>query len=601
MKSEFEIAITQLSADRNLSPQIILDAIESALVSAYKRNYGSNQNASVHIDPHTGQAKVFVKKLVVQDATDEATQVTLREARLHKTDAEIGDFVDIEVKPRNFGRIAAQTAKQVITQRIREAERDSVYIEYADRVGEIVNGIVRNVDARTNDVVLSLGKAEVLLPHNEQIPHERYRFNQRLRVYIIGVDRAGHGPQIKVSRTHPDLLRRLLELEVPEIFNGIVEIRAIAREPGFRSKVAVHATQQGVDPVGSCVGMRGVRIRNIVNELNGEKIDVVSWSSDMRTFIANALSPAKVVDVHLFESDKTATVVVPERSLSLAIGKEGQNARLAAKLTGWRIDIKSEEEAAVEAERLTTEREEAERRAKERGEARRAAAELLAQAEAAMAAEEAAEQEAELEVEDVVKAAEPSVADTSEILEQIGDEEELAWSPTPVSEEPATSSEAERGEAAEIVPQEAEAEPAVAELAYEQAVKAEEIGAEEAGAEEAGAEEAGAEEAVAKEAVAKEAVVEDQVAEEESTEAQPEPADESDEAEEMDVEHPEPSKEWAEEETLEDDDSSDSRKKGRRRDRRLEYDEQLGRVVARKRRKPSRHSWEDSWRDGNDE
>lgn len=590
MKSEFEIAITQLSADRNLSPQIILEAIESALVSAYKRNYGSNQNASVHIDPHTGQAQVFVKRLVVEEVTDEATQVSLKEARLHQADAEIGDFVDIEVKPRNFGRIAAQTAKQVITQRIREAERDSVYAEYAERVGEIVNGIVRNVDARTNDVVLSLGKAEVLLPHNEQIPHERYRFNQRLRVYIIGVDRAGHGPQIKVSRTHPDLLRRLLELEVPEIFNGIVEIKAIAREPGFRSKVAVHATQQGVDPVGSCVGMRGVRIRNIVNELNGEKIDVVSWSSDMRTFIANALSPAKVVDVHLFESDKTATVVVPERSLSLAIGKEGQNARLAAKLTGWRIDIKSEEEAAAEAERLMAEREEAERRAQEREEARRAAAELLAQAEAAMAAEEAAEQEAE--VEDAVESVEPSVADTSEILDQVSDEEELAWSPTPVSEEGATSSEAERGEAEELVSEEAEAEPVMAELEDDQTVEAEEAGAEEAGAEEAGAEEAGAEEAVAEEAVA----------EEESAEAQPESADESDEAEEMDVEHPEPSKEWAEEETFEDDeDSSDSRRRGRRRDRRLEYDEQLGRVVARKRRKPSRRSWEDTWQDGNDE
>jgi transcription antitermination factor NusA-like protein len=454
-------------------------------------------------------------------------------------------------------------------------------------------------------VVLSLGKAEVLLPHSEQIPHERYRFNQRLRVYIIGVDRAGHGPQIRVSRSHPDLLRRLLELEVPEIFNGIVEIKAIAREPGFRSKVAVHATQPGVDPVGSCVGMRGVRIRNIVNELNGEKIDVVSWSSDMRTFIANALSPAKVVDVHLFESDKTATVVVPERSLSLAIGKEGQNARLAAKLTGWRIDIKSEEEAAADAERLMAEREEAERRAQEREEARRAAAELLAEAEAAIAAEE------EAEVEDVVEPAEPLAAETSEILDQVSDEEELAWSPTPVSEEPVTSSEAARGEAAEVVPEEAEAEPAMAEFEDEQAVEAEQVGAEEsvaeeagaeaAGAEEAGAEEAGAEEAGAEAAGAEEAGAEEAGAEEESAEALPEPADESDEAEEMDADHPESSTEWAEEEIDEDEESSDSRKRGRRRDRRLEYDEQLGRVVARKRRKPSRRSWEDSWQDGNDE
>ncbi len=579
MKSEFEIAITQLSADRNLSPQIILDAIESALVSAYKRNYGSNQNASVHIDPHTGQAKVFVKRLVVEEVADEATQVSLKEARLHKTDAEIGDFVDIEVKPRNFGRIAAQTAKQVITQRIREAERDSVYAEYAERVGEIVNGIVRNVDARTNDVVLSLGKAEVLLPHNEQIPHERYRFNQRLRVYIIGVDRAGHGPQIKVSRSHPDLLRRLLELEVPEIFNGIVEIKAIAREPGFRSKVAVHAAQPGVDPVGSCVGMRGVRIRNIVNELNGEKIDVVSWFSDMRTFIANALSPAKVVDVHLFEADKTATVVVPERSLSLAIGKEGQNARLAAKLTGWRIDIKSEEEAAVEAERLMAEREEAERRAKEREEARRAAAELLAEAEAAMAAEEAeteqevTEQDAALAEMEPEVAVDPEelVAATSESVEEIGEAEDLVLGLTPTPEEAAIGSEAALSEDEDLVSAEADVEREAVtaqELGDDQAVEAEEVVAEEAAG-----------------------------AEEESAEAQPEPTIEPDEAKEMDAE-------WVQvpdEDEEDDEDSSDSRKKGRRRDRRLEYDEQLGRVVARKRRKPSRRSWEDSWQDSNDE
>jgi len=359
MKSEFEIAITQLSADRNLSPEIILEAIEAALVSAYKRNYGSGENVSVTVDPHTGQAKVFVLKEVVETVEDDQEQMTLDEAREHDPDATIGSAVQLELRPRNFGRIAAQTAKQVIMQRIREAERDSVYVEYVDRVGEIVNGVVRNVDGRSQNVTLGLGKAEGLLPRAEQIPGEYYRFNQRLKIYLMAVDRSGHGPQIIVSRRDKGLLRRLLELEVPEIFNGAVEIKSIAREAGSRSKVAVAALQAGVDPVGSCVGMRGVRIQSIVNELNGEKIDVVEWSKDERTYIANALSPAKVTNVILNPITESATVIVPDQALSLAIGKEGQNARLAAKLTGWRIDIRSETEAAEDAERLAAEAEEA--------------------------------------------------------------------------------------------------------------------------------------------------------------------------------------------------------------------------------------------------
>ena len=365
MKSEFEIAITQLSSDRNLTPEIILEAIESALVSAYKRNYSASQAVSVTIHPRTGEARVFVKKTVVDSVEDEDDQISVEDAHQIDPNVELGELVDIEVKPRNFGRIAAQTAKQVITQRIREAERDSVYAEYADRVGELINGTVRNVDARSHNVVISMGKAEALLPRSEQIPGEHYRFGQRLRIYLVDTERTGHGPQITVSRTHRDLLRRLLELEVPEIYNGTVEIKSIAREPGSRSKVAVSASQPGVDPVGSCVGMRGVRIQNIVNELNGEKIDVVAWSPDVRTFIANSLSPAKVFSVDLNDVDKTARVVVPDRSLSLAIGKEGQNARLAAKLTGWRIDIKNETEAETEAEQFAAEREEAARRAEE--------------------------------------------------------------------------------------------------------------------------------------------------------------------------------------------------------------------------------------------
>ncbi|MFH1084710.1 MAG: transcription termination factor NusA, partial [Chloroflexota bacterium] len=284
-----------------------------------------------------------------------------------------------------------------------------LYLEYADRAGEIVTGLVRNVDARSHNVAVGLGKAEAILPRNEQIPTERYRFNQRLRVYIVSVDRAGQGPQILVSRSHPELLRRLLELEVPEIFNGTVDVKGIAREPGARSKVAVLAMQAGVDPVGSCVGMRGVRIQNIVNELNGEKIDVVAWSPQVETFVANSLSPAKVTSVYLDAEGNTATVVVPDRSLSLAIGKEGQNARPAAKLTGWRIDIRSETEAAEEIERLAAKQAEAKQRAAEREAARRAAEALLAEAEASLAAE------GELAIEEeVVAEVEPAVASVDE-------------------------------------------------------------------------------------------------------------------------------------------------------------------------------------------
>ncbi len=444
MKSEFEIAITQLSADRNLSPEIILEAIEAALVSAYKRNYGSGENVSVTVDPHTGQAKVFVLKEVVETVEDDQEQMTLDEARQHDPGATIGSTVQIELRPRNFGRIAAQTAKQVIMQRIREAERDSVYVEYVDRVGEIVNGVVRNVDGRSQNVTLGLGKAEGLLPRAEQIPGEYYRFNQRLKVYLMAVDRSGHGPQIIVSRRDKGLLRRLLELEVPEIFNGAVEIKSIAREAGSRSKVAVAALQAGVDPVGSCVGMRGVRIQNIVNELNGEKIDVVEWSKDERTYIANALSPAKVTNVILNPVTESATVIVPDQALSLAIGKEGQNARLAAKLTGWRIDIRSETEAAEDAERLAAEAEEAAAKAAELKAAREAAAALLAKAEEGLESlddeqagliEELAE---EIEpAEELALADETLVAegpDTPEPEEEFGAEAEAETEPEPLDE-----------------------------------------------------------------------------------------------------------------------------------------------------------------------
>ena len=380
MKNDFLIAITQVCAERHLPKEVVLEAIEQALVLAYKRNFGAGQNIDVKIDPNTGKAHVYAQKEIVEEVKDQRTQISLPEARQIDAMAKLGGTVKIEMTPKNFGRIAAQTAKQVILQRIREAERETMYADWSDRLGEDILGTVRNIDAAGN-VILSLGRAEALMPRSEQIPSEQYTTNQRLRTYVYEVERTNRGPRIRVSRTHQKLLRRLLEKEVPEVYQGTVEIKGIAREPGSRSKVAVAATQAGVDPVGSCVGMRGVRIQNIVNELNGEKIDVVAWSQDEADFIANALSPAKVEHVWLDHETKTATVVVPDNQLSLAIGKEGQNARLAAKLTNWRIDIKNVTEAAEEIERRTKEEAEAAAREAELAAKREAAVALLAEAE----------------------------------------------------------------------------------------------------------------------------------------------------------------------------------------------------------------------------
>jgi len=357
VNKEFMSAINQVCHERQLPKEVVLEAIEAALISAYKRNFGAAQTIMAKIEPETGEAKVFVEKEVVAEITDDKKEMTLEEARKYNPEAETGDIIHIETTPIDFGRIAAQTAKQVILQRIREAERDSLYSSYAEREGEIINGTVQSIEP--NQVTLSLGKVEAILPRSEQIPTERYRIGQRVRAYVSDVQKTTRGPTIIISRTHRNMLRRLLELEVPEIYNGTVEIKSIAREAGYRSKVAVVALQEGIDPVGSCVGMRGVRIQSIVNELNGEKIDVVQWSPDVATFIANGLSPAKVLNVTLDDKrhGKTATVVVPDKQLSLAIGKEGQNARLAAKLTGWRIDIKSATEAAEEALRKASEEE----------------------------------------------------------------------------------------------------------------------------------------------------------------------------------------------------------------------------------------------------
>ena len=344
MKSDFVIALTQLAAERNLPREIVLSAIEAALVSAYKKDsVTAGQDVSVTLDPGTGDVSVFIIKTVVDVVESPQTEMTLAEARRIKSDAELGDVVPTDSVPHSAGRIAAQTAKQVVLQRLREAERDLVYEEFADKEGEVISVTVQRVDPRY--VTVELGRAEAILPPTEQIPTERYRVSNKLKVLLQSVTRSTRGPEIIVSRADKMLMKRLFEMEIPEIFNGSVEIMAIAREAGLRSKVAVRATQAGIDPVGSCVGLRGVRIQNIVNELQGEKIDVIEWHKDAGVLIANALSPAQVLRVEIDVENETATAVVPDRQLSLAIGKEGQNARLAAKLTGWKVDIKSNVEA----------------------------------------------------------------------------------------------------------------------------------------------------------------------------------------------------------------------------------------------------------------
>ena len=353
MKNEFALAFNEVLEEKQLPKEVVMEAIEAAMVSAYRRavNASNAQQIEATIDPDTGKVIIFAEKEVVETVQDPRTEVTLKEA--HKVDAEaqIGSMVVVETTPRNFGRVAAQTARQVIQQRIREAERDAQFGHYSKQLGEIVSGVVQAINAQGVTLGLDM-KAEGIMPRNQQIPGERFRVHDRVRALLLEVKTSTRGPQIILSRAHRNFLRRLLENEVPEIYHGMVEIRSIAREPGQRSKVAVAALQQGVDPVGACVGIRGVRIQAIVRELNDEKIDVIEWNQDPAAYIAKALSPARVSGVYLNEhakGAKTATVVVPEDQLSLAIGRDGQNARLAAKLTSWRIDIKSLPEAASDA------------------------------------------------------------------------------------------------------------------------------------------------------------------------------------------------------------------------------------------------------------
>ncbi len=387
-KNELAVAIKHLAAERNLPRDVVREALEAALVSAYKKTpEAAAQHITVDIETADGKPRVFAEKEIVPEVKDDRVQISLEDAQQIDPLAYMGGTVKIDVTPDDFGRIAAQTAKQVILQRIREAERDQVFSQYSQAENEIIQATVQSTDGP--DVTLALDKAEARLPRKEQIPKEHYTRGQRIKVYVIEVKKTGKGPEIIVSRTHRNMLRRLLEHEVPEIYNGSVEIKAIAREAGSRSKVAVAARQEGIDPVGACVGMRGVRIQALVNELGGEKIDVVEWSQDPALFIAKALSPAIVLSVNVEESPdgRTAKVIVPDKQLSLAIGKEGQNARLAAKLTGWRIDIKSESEARAEQERLKAE----EAKRSEHEAMLQAARDLLAEAERLAAEERAAE------------------------------------------------------------------------------------------------------------------------------------------------------------------------------------------------------------------
>ncbi len=350
-KSELLLAVNQIAADRNLPREVVLDVLKGALATVFRRmtDVGSTQAVDVEIDLESGQIRVFLQKTVVETVGDPRHEISLEEARRIRPDVRVGETIRLDVTPANFAqRIAAQNVRQIVLQRIREAERDYLYRYFSEQEGEIVHGVVQAVTPQGATVLLAQGRAEAILPRNQMVPGERLQPHQRIRAYLAEVRQTPRGPQLILSRTHKNLIRRLLETEVPEIYNGLVEIKAIAREPGQRTKVAVAATQPNIDAVGACIGQRGMRIQNLVHELGGEKIDVIEWHPDPAIFIAKALSPARVLTVHLFEekrSERTAQVVVPDDQLSLAIGREGLNARLAARLTGWRIDIHSLTEA----------------------------------------------------------------------------------------------------------------------------------------------------------------------------------------------------------------------------------------------------------------
>lgn len=338
---ELILALEELEKEKGIEKAYLIESIESALVTAYKKNFDSADNVKVVMDQQTGEAHIYAVKEVAEIVEDANLQINLDSAIKISKKLQIGDSVEIELVPKDFGRIAAQTAKQVIVQKLREAERNIIYTEFNDRKGEIVSGIVQKAEAGI--VIMDLGKLEGVMPQKEQIPTENYKVNDKIKGYVLDVVRGLKGnPQVIVSRAHGDFVRKLFELEIPEIYEGLIEIKSVSRDPGSRSKVAVYSTNPDIDPVGSCVGQKGVRIQNIINELNGEKIDVIEWNNDPSIYIAAALLPAKVLAVDIKEEEKFAQVIVPDDQLSLAIGKSGQNARLAAKLTNWKIDIKSE-------------------------------------------------------------------------------------------------------------------------------------------------------------------------------------------------------------------------------------------------------------------
>ena len=338
---ELEIALEALEKERGIKKEYLMEQIEAALITAYKNNYKDSENVQVVIDRKTGETHIYAVKEVVTKLENPVLQIAKTEAVKINKQLKVGDTVNIEINPRNFGRIAAQTAKQVIIQKLREAERDLVFSEFNERKGEIVSGIVQKAD--TGTIILDLGKLEGIMPAKEQISIEKFRVNDKVKAYVIDVVRGTKGaPQVIVSRTAPDFVKKLFEFEIPEIYEGLIEVKSVSRDPGNRCKVAVHAQNENIDPVGSCVGQKGVRIQNIINELSGEKIDVIEWNEDPSIFISSALLPAKVMAVDINEEELSARVIVPDDQLSLAIGKAGQNARLAARLTNWKIDIKSE-------------------------------------------------------------------------------------------------------------------------------------------------------------------------------------------------------------------------------------------------------------------
>ena len=338
---ELILALEELEKEKGIKKEELLDSIRTALITAYKRNFDALENVDVKMDQQTGATHVYSIKEVMETANDPALEITLEEARKINKELKIGDTVEIEIVPRDFGRIAAQTAKQVIIQKLRETERNMIFNEYNERKGEIVTGLVQKADKHI--VVLDLGRLEGIMLPKDQIPTETYKVNDKIKGYVVDVERGEKGvPQAIISRTHPDFVRKLLEFEIPEIYEGLIEIKSVSRDPGLRSKVAVYSPDENIDPVGSCVGQKGIRIQNVINELHGEKIDVIEWNADPSIFISSALLPAQIMAVDIKEEEKFAQVIVPDDQLSLAIGKAGQNARLAAKLTGWKIDIKSE-------------------------------------------------------------------------------------------------------------------------------------------------------------------------------------------------------------------------------------------------------------------